>query len=175
MKKAKKFLPMKIDERLLNEIKSNCRSNVNNNKQFFSKLKRVNYKILDYVVLEYHNEVFSETNCTECANCCKSISPILYESDIKRLAKGLKMKIASFKDKYLTIDEDNDYVFRETPCPFLGNDNFCLVYSDRPKACKEYPHTDKKRLYQVLDKTAANMAICPAVFRIVQKLKLKYN
>ncbi len=31
-----------------------------------------------------------------------------------------------------------------SPCPFLGDDNYCSVYEARPKACREYPHTDRK-------------------------------
>lgn len=30
------------------------------------------------------------------------------------------------------------------PCPLLGRDNYCAVYADRPKACREYPHTDRR-------------------------------
>lgn len=46
---------------------------------------------------------------------------------------------------YLRVDEDNDKVFKSMPCPFLGEDNLCSIYDIRPKACREFPHTDRKK------------------------------
>lgn len=140
-------------------------------KIFFAKLKKKKPKNLDDIVHQLHNEVFEEINCLDCANCCKSISPTLYEKDIERLAKNLKMKPSQLVDEYLQIDEENDYVFRQQPCPFLLPDNYCMIYESRPKACREYPHTDRKRFYQILDLTLKNTLVCPAVFDIVEKLK----
>jgi hypothetical protein len=37
-------------------------------------------------------------------------------------------------------------------------------------ACREYPHTDRKNMYQILDLAAQNSLICPAVSKIVQKI-----
>ncbi|MFO7658274.1 MAG: hypothetical protein R6W78_14535, partial [Bacteroidales bacterium] len=81
--------------------------------QFFSKLGKLKPKDLDLIVHRYHHEVFAEINCLECANCCKTISPILYEPDIYRLADNLKMKVSVFKDKYVVTDDDGDYVFNQ--------------------------------------------------------------
>jgi hypothetical protein len=44
------------------------------------------------------------------------------------LAKHLRMKPSEVIDQYLEMDKDNDYVFREAPCPFLMPDNYCMVY-----------------------------------------------
>jgi uncharacterized protein len=162
---------MKIDRQLLERILQICESNKNANAAFFARLKRSKPKNLDKLMTIYHNEVFEHTDCLECANCCKTISPTLYEPDIERLARRIKMKIPAFKDEYTLTDEENDYIFKNAPCPFLLPDNYCLVYTDRPKACREYPHTDRKRAVQILHITEKNMAVCPAVFEIVEKLK----
>ncbi|MEL7427036.1 MAG: YkgJ family cysteine cluster protein, partial [Bacteroidota bacterium] len=63
------------------------------------------------------------------------------------------------------------YVLNTAPCPFLGDDNYCSIYSVRPRACREYPHTDRKNFHQILNLTLKNTAVCPATFRIVQRLK----
>lgn len=118
-----------------------------------------------------HYEVFEETDCLTCANCCKTTSPIFYENDIDRVAKSLRMKPGDFIAKYLRIDEDRDYVLKSSPCPFLGEDNYCQVYKDRPKACREYPHTDRKKVVQIMDLTLRNTLVCPAVFEMVERLK----
>ena len=81
------------------------------------------------------------------------------------------MKPSYFIEQYLHVDEDKDFVLNTAPCAFLGEDNYCTVYEHRPTACREYPHTDRKRFYQVLDITLRNTAVCPAAFEIVEKLK----
>jgi Fe-S-cluster containining protein len=81
------------------------------------------------------------------------------------------MKTSKFIDKFLLIDEEGDYVFKQAPCPFLGDDNYCSIYECRPGSCREYPHTDRKRFYQILDINAKNSKVCPAVFSIIDHLK----
>lgn len=141
------------------------------NRIFFDKLKRLTYKNLDTYFQEVHEEVFEKTDCLSCANCCKTTSPIFYNRDIERLAKHFKIKPGDFIERYLKIDEDKDYVLRQAPCPFLGADNYCSVYEDRPNACREYPHTDRKRISQLLDLTYKNTFVCPAVLEITEKIK----
>jgi Fe-S-cluster containining protein len=141
------------------------------NKQLFKKWRKKPPRQLDDAVKEIHDEVFDHLDCLHCANCCKSISPALYYKDIERMASALKMKPSDFMDKYTQVDEENDYIFRVTPCPFLMEDNYCQVYESRPKACREYPHTDRTRFYQILDLTLKNTEVCPAAYYVVQKLR----
>ncbi|OFX85821.1 MAG: Fe-S oxidoreductase [Bacteroidetes bacterium GWF2_33_16] len=157
----------------LNELRDRALKLTPETKLFFARLKRKKPKNLDDIVHQLHDEVFQDIDCLNCANCCKSISPTLYEKDIERLAKHLKIKPSQLVDEYLQIDEENDYVFRKQPCPFLLLDNYCIVYESRPKACREYPHTDRKRFYQILDLTLKNTEVCPAAFDVVEKLKGK--
>ena len=140
----------------------------------FNKLKRTKPNDLDKIVHRLHEEVFEETDCRKCANCCKTTSPIFTESDIERLARHFKIKVSQFIEKYLHIDEDKDYVLNEAPCAFLADDNLCSVYDQRPLACREYPYTDRKRFYQVIDITLKNTFICPAAYKIVEELKKNY-
>jgi Fe-S-cluster containining protein len=141
------------------------------NRIFLSGLKKKNTTKVDEGFHSLHREVFEEISCLTCGNCCKTTSPIFYQTDISRLAKALRMRPADFMEKYLRVDEDNDYVLKLSPCPFLGDDNYCSVYEDRPRACREYPHTDRKRMVQILDLTHRNTLVCPAVFEIVERLK----
>lgn len=135
------------------------------------KLKTKKPKNLDDVVQGLHDEAFEKFNCLDCANCCKTIGPRLIDKDIERLAKHLKMKTADFLSQYVLTDEDGDYVFKDHPCPFLLPDNYCMVYENRPKACREYPHTDRKRFYQILNLSHKNCETCPVVFEIFDELK----
>lgn len=141
------------------------------NKAFFAKLKKKKNINLDDIVHRLHEEVFEEVDCLKCANCCSSISPIVIDKDINRIAKSLRTKPSKLVEEYLYLDDEEDYVFKKTPCPFLMDDNYCMVYEDRPRACREYPHTDRKRFYQILNLSLKNTFICPAVYTIVEKLK----
>ena len=75
--------------------------------------------------------------------------------------------------QYLRIDEDQDYVLKSVPCTFLDTKNHCMIYEVRPKACREFPHTDRKKFQQIADLTLKNVAICPAAFNIVEAMKKK--
>ena len=137
------------------------------------KLKKKKPKNLDNIVHQLHDEAFDEFDCLDCASCCKTIGPRLTNKDIERLAKHLKMKLPDFTNQYILTDEDGDYVFKDHPCPFLLPDNYCIVYENRPKACREYPHTDRKRFYQILELSHKNCETCPVVYDIFEELKNK--
>ena len=141
------------------------------NLQFFNKLKLRKPRNLDDVFHEAHEEIFTKTDCLTCGNCCKTTSPIFYQKDIERASKAVKLKPGSFIEKYLRLDEDNDYVLQIAPCPFLNPDNYCSIYNDRPNACREYPHTNRKKMQQVLDITFKNTMVCPAVLKITELVK----
>ena len=155
------------------ELKLQTDKSMTETNSLVKKLKTKKPKNLDDVVHELHDEAFAKFNCLDCANCCKTIGPRLIDKDIERLAKHLKMKTADFMSQYILTDEDGDYVFKEHPCPFLLPDNYCMVYENRPKACREYPHTDRKRFYQILSLSHKNCETCPVVFEIFEELRTK--
>jgi Fe-S-cluster containining protein len=141
------------------------------NKSFFTKLKKKPPKQLDYLMQELHEDEFKRTDCLECANCCKTTGPLFTDKDIERISKYFKMKVHKFTEQYLMLDEDNDYVLQSVPCAFLGADNYCSIYEVRPKACREFPHTDKKKFQQISNLTLKNVEICPAAYNIVEAMK----
>ena len=145
------------------------------NKKLKDKIKATRPKNLDARFQQAHDDVFSKVDCLDCANCCKTTSPILIQTDIDRLSKVFRMRSSEFIDTYLFRDEDGDYVFKGAPCPFLGEDNGCLVYEDRPKACREYPHTNQSKIHTIFKETLNNTGVCPAVFQIVERLKSMYK
>lgn len=141
------------------------------NKSFFKQLKRVKPKVLDQKMHQVHQEVFACTDCLKCANCCTTTGPLFTDKDIGRIAKHLKLKPSELTQMYLRIDEDNDYVLQQVPCAFLGEDNRCSIYDVRPKACREFPHTNRKKQHQILNLTQKNVTVCPAVYQMVERLK----
>ena len=157
------------------KILENARKKSSENKKFLDKLKTKKPNDLDLLTNELHDEAFEQIDCLECANCCRTTGPLLLNKDIDRLASELKLKPSIFTEKFVRIDEDNDYVFSNMPCPFLGNDNYCHVYDARPNACREFPHTQQRNILQKLKITYLNTLICPAVALVVDGLKEKYK
>lgn len=145
------------------------------NKKFFEKLKANKPADLDQQFHKSHDSVFKKLDCLTCANCCKTTGPLFTQRDITMLSKHLKLSPQKFIDTYLHLDEDNDYVLNVLPCPFLGSDNYCSVYDYRPNACREYPHTDQRKMHTIFKETLNNVSICPAVFEIVERLKKVYS
>lgn len=143
--------------------------------KFLAALKKKPPKPLDKIVQDIHQEVFQEIDCTSCANCCKDLGPDLTEADIVKIAKLFRMKLATFEKTYLRVDEDGDKVFQSMPCPFLGGDNLCSIYDVRPKACREFPHTDRKKIYQINHLTLKNTLICPAAYEFVERLRKRLD
>jgi Fe-S-cluster containining protein len=160
----------KMDQ-TLEELAGNALEKYAETKKYFSKLKKKKPKRLDILMQDLHDDEFSRTDCLTCANCCKTTSPIFTEKDIKRISKYLKMKEHQFITQYLQRDSDDFMILQSAPCTFLDSDNTCFIYDVRPKACSEYPHTNRKKFIQLTNLTLKNTEVCPAVFNIVEKLK----
>jgi len=158
-------------EDILKNLPKKAKDTHKENQKFFQKLRKKPPKNLDTLMTQLHNEEFQRTDCLECANCCKTTGPLFTDKDVQRISKHFRMKPQKFIEQYLRIDEDNDYVLQGVPCTFLGSDNYCSIYEVRPKACKEFPHTDRKKFQQISDLTLKNVAICPAAYNIVEEMK----
>ena len=155
----------------LEELPKLAKEKAKESVQFFKMLKRRTPKDLDYIVQDLHEKEFEKTDCLTCANCCKTTSPIFTNVDIRRISKHLKMKEMNFITQYLEQDEDEFMVLKEAPCAFLDTDNTCFIYDVRPKACGEYPHTNRRKFIQLAELTVKNTEICPAAYNIVEALK----
>jgi hypothetical protein len=140
-------------------------------KKMMSRIKQAKPSEVNALAAELHDEVFDEIDCLKCGNCCRTTGPLFTQKDIERLAKRFRIRPGEFIEQYLRLDEEGDYVLQSVPCPFLGEDNYCSVYEDRPKACRTYPHTDHKMFHKITNLTAKNTRICPAAYLVVQRMR----
>jgi len=136
----------------------------------FKAIKKLKPSKIDELINNTHHEVFAETDCLSCANCCKTTSPVFKSKDIESIAKYLKIKPTSLTQKYLYMDDEGDYVLHKSPCAFLSDDNSCNIYDVRPLACQGYPHTNMRKISSRLPLTESNVHVCPAVFEIVKRI-----
>jgi uncharacterized protein len=120
-----------------------------------------------------HQEAFSKINCLQCANCCRRYSPRFKTPDIKRISKHLRMRESDFIERYLRVDEDGDFVVKSTPCPFLGKDNHCSIYEQRPSDCHRFPYTDEDVFVKRQQLTLKNSTFCPITYYVLEVLMSK--
>lgn len=155
----------------LDFYKSQALKRQKDHKKILENLRKKPPKNLDFAVQQTHDEVFEKIDCLQCANCCKTTGPLFTEKDIDRISRHLRLKPAEFEKKYLQVDEDQDKVLQNLPCYFLNADNSCSIYDVRPKACREFPHTDRKKIYQINHLTLKNTLICPAAFEFLERIQ----
>ncbi len=119
---------------------------------------------------DLHEEAFEKVDCLACARCCKNFSPRFKTPDVKRIAKVMGMRESVFIETYLRVDEEGDFVVKSSPCPFLGADNYCSIYEDRPSDCRRFPYTDEDVLIKRPTLTLKNTEFCPISYYVVEKL-----
>lgn len=160
---------------ILDEWKQNAQRREERNFAFLRSLKMRGERPVDRAARQLHEETFSIIDCTQCANCCKTVSPLFRKEDIRRIAQHLGMKATEFVATYLQADEDGDRFLKSVPCSFLGEDNRCKIYEVRPRDCAEYPHTQKKGFATRTHLHAGNTLACPAVFYIVEQMRARHR
>lgn len=142
-------------------------------KMYKRYLERANRNTVLKQLPGLHEEAFSKIDCLQCARCCKNYSPRFKTPDIKRISRLLKMKESVFIDTYLKLDDEGDYVVRTVPCPFLGADNHCSIYEDRPSDCRRFPYTDEDVFLKRPRITLKNASFCPAVYYVLERLMME--
>ncbi len=158
----------------LKEIEKIAEEKEDENWEFRSFLKSYDIEIeeLDSIVQNLYKKVAEEIDCTKCANCCKKITPTLSQDDVYQLSQGTGFSTKQIKADFLKKDEDGDYVFRKTPCPFL-QENLCTQYNFRPKTCRSFPHLHKAEFVFRLIQVINNYSICPIAFNVYEQLKFQ--
>jgi Fe-S-cluster containining protein len=156
-----------MSQHIINTWKSQVNAKAVSLYKAIEKLKaKPNYQKAE----DLHQKVFSEMDCLQCANCCKTIPPIVSRRDTKRIAKHLGMRPSEFERIYLRMDEDGDRVFKQSPCSFLEEDNRCRIYEVRPSACRAYPHSGDFDFFNHTKLHKRNFKYCPALFEIARRM-----
>ena len=142
-------------------------------KQFRSFLDRADKNKVLKELPRLHEEAFEKIDCLQCAACCKNYSPRFKTPDVKRISKHLGMKESVFIETFLKVDNEGDFVVKSAPCPFLGADNFCSIYENRPSDCVRFPYTDEDVIIRRRQLTLKNSTFCPITFYALDQLTTK--
>ena len=71
------------------------------------------------------------------------------------------------------LDEDKyegSWFLKATPCRYLDGKE-CTIYDIRPKECREYPYTHRRKFVTRTLGMISNYAVCPIVFNVLENLK----
>jgi uncharacterized protein len=138
-------------------------------RSFLTRIEKKDAKNLHLVTLEANELSWAKTDCMDCANCCKTMSPTYTQRDIIRIAKFLGMTVRAFKEKWLYKDRTGDWLNKSKPCQFLDiKTNLCGIYEVRPGDCAGFPHHGTKKIKDYLHVYKQNVEFCPATYRLVE-------
>ena len=141
-------------------------------KRFLSKLEKNPPRGLDKMATQADLEMWKETDCLSCANCCKTMSPTYTKQDLLRISAHVGMTVDQFKAKYLYKDKQGDWINKKQPCQFLNlEDNKCSIYAIRPRDCAGFPHHTRRRMVDYMHVFKQNIEYCPATYRVVEVMK----
>ena len=154
-------------------FKKVCVTNKRFLRYFLTKVENNPPKYLDSIAEEIDKQVWEETDCLSCANCCKTMTPTYTFQDMKRIAFHFHMTIKDFKARWLYLEKKSkDWMNVSTPCQFLDKrTNMCTIYEIRPADCAGFPHLTKKPTTDYIHVHKQNIIHCPATYKMVEKLK----
>jgi len=158
----------------LRSFKQKVRHQKKRFRSFLTRLENNPPLNLDRLAEKADMEVWKETDCLSCANCCKTMSPTFNAKDIRRISAHFNMSPGQFKEKWLFFDKkDKDWMNKKQPCQFLDlTTNMCSIYAIRPDDCAGFPHLTKKKMTDYMHVHKQNIAYCPATFKMVEKMKI---
>ena len=159
----------------LRSFRQKARHNKRSFRRFLTKLENDPPRGLAKTITVLEKEVWKETDCLSCANCCKTMTPTFTKQDMIRISAHLDMTVEAFQEKWLKRERggERDWLNKTEPCQFLNlKDNKCSIYEVRPADCSGFPHLSKK-FSDFAHIHKQNVEYCPATYRLVEKMMEK--
>jgi uncharacterized protein len=154
----------------LRSFRQIVRHNKKNIRNFLARLEKRAPRGLDQLKIEADKGAWEKTDCLDCANCCKTMSPTYTQEDIRRISAHLGMTQNAFRGKWLYKDRTGDWMNVKQPCQFLDlTTNMCNIYAVRPRDCAGFPHHHKK-MTDYMHMYKQNIEYCPATYRMVERI-----
>jgi Fe-S-cluster containining protein len=150
----------------LSRIQQLSQEHDNENWEFRSWLKQYAPDDIDGIVKTLSQKYFALIDCTQCANCCRSLQLELKNKELHVIANTLGQSIEAFQKQSMSEGKVNP------PCPMLDG-KLCSIYENRPDVCRSFPHLEKPEFVFRLMGVINNVAICPIAFNAFEELKAK--
>ena len=165
MKPRKQLTAPKMEIDLL-RIQQLSEEHDDENWEFRSWLKQYAPRDIDVLVKGLSQKYFALIDCTQCANCCRSLHIEFKKSDLRAIAKTLGQSIEAFQKESMSEGQVTP------PCPML-NGKLCTIYDHRPDVCRSFPHLEQAHFTSRLIGVIDNVAVCPIAFNAFEELKVK--
>jgi uncharacterized protein len=150
----------------LSRIQQLSREHEDENWEFRSWLKQHAPDDVDSIVKTLSQKYFALIDCTQCANCCRSLHVEFKNQELHVIAKTLGLSMEAFQKQSMSEGTVNP------PCPIL-NDTLCSIYENRPDVCRSFPHLELPGFVSRLIGVINNLPICPIAFNAFEELKAK--
>ncbi|MAS34611.1 MAG: hypothetical protein CL610_11435 [Anaerolineaceae bacterium] len=124
---------------------------------------------LDTYVDQIAAPIIEAIDCTQCANCCRSLDVYLTQADAQRLATGVHIPVEHITTQYIDRQagaEAGEWgKFRSQPCAFLSG-KLCSIYDQRPESCRIYPVFTPDFRWTLAD-TIEGASLCPIIYNVL--------
>ncbi|AGI47973.1 Uncharacterized protein family (UPF0153) [Thermoplasmatales archaeon BRNA1] len=84
-----------------------------------------------------------EFPCEMCGKCCHQPNIIIRPDEVERVCAAAGTDLYTFMTQYVYQTGDGRILFNKRagePCRFLGKDNRCTIWKDRPQICDDFPY-----------------------------------
>lgn len=84
-----------------------------------------------------------EFPCEMCGRCCHQPNIIVRPEEVERVSAAAGVDLYTFMTQYVYQTGDGRMLFRKgehEACRFLGKDNRCTIWKDRPMICDDFPY-----------------------------------
>ena len=139
-------------------------------RRFLTRLENNPPRAFNNAIASVEKQVWVETDCLSCANCCKTMTPTFNKQDLVRISAHFGQTVEEFQTKWLRREKGGarDWLNKTEPCQFLNlQDNKCSIYEIRPADCSGFPHLTKK-FKDFVHIHKQNVEYCPATYRLVE-------
>ena len=157
---------------LLNEMRPLLAKKAVENIFFKKHLRQYSSTVVDELIHELNAEIAPKIDCLACANCCRNLEPGIEDNELEKLAELTGTTTELFKQLFVGFDGETLFL-KTKPCAFL-KEFACEIYTNRPGACKGFPHLDGKDM-KYKRSLWTNYTICPIVFNVIEHLKMRLN
>ncbi len=141
-------------------------------RQLLEHRRKLDDAKLDTYVEQVAAPIIAAIDCTQCANCCRSLDVYLVPDDAQRLADGLMIPLDAVETRYIdhesTAEVEEWGKFRQRPCALLDG-KLCSVYAHRPESCRTYPALTPDFRWTLGD-TIEGASLCPIIYNVLVAL-----
>lgn len=128
---------------------------------------------LDALVESIAAPVIAAIDCTQCANCCRSLTVYLTEQDAHSLVNAtfipLEHLLSTTIDRAEAAKVEEWGMFKQRPCAFLRG-NLCSIYAHRPESCRMYPVFTPDFRWTIED-ILGGVGLCPIIYNVIEEMQ----